>query len=77
MDVNRAKACLRAGIAVMHQGKKYYRINAVIERKYIGGEPSNDKPPRDLVELYDGVGNGVVSVPVAELTLIPEGGADA
>lgn len=74
MKVNIAKACLESGIAVMHKGRKYYRINAIAARKYIAGEAANNKPPRILAELYDGVANSVVWVPVDELTLVPEGG---
>lgn len=77
MDVNRAKACLASGIAVMHKGRKYYRINAIAARKYVAGEAANSKPPRIIAELYDGVANSVVWVPVEELTLFAEGGADA
>ena len=74
MDIERAQTCMLHGIAVMHKGRKYYRINAIVSRKYIAGEPMDDRPPRMQAILYDGVGNAVEVVPVEELTLVPEGG---
>lgn len=74
MDVKMAQTCMAHGIAVMYQGKRYYRINAITSRKYIAGEPMDTRPPRMQAELYDGIGNGVITAEVSALTLIKEGG---
>lgn len=74
MDIKKAQTCMNHGIAVMYQGRRYYRINAITSRKYVAGEKMNANPPRMQAELYDGVGNAVIIAPVEALTLIQEGG---
>lgn len=70
MDSKLAQDCMNHGIAVIHKGKRYYRINAIISRKYTAGERKDNRAPRLVVELYDGVSNAVIIVPVEEIELI-------
>lgn len=70
MDIKMAQTCMNHGIAVMYEGKRYYRINAIISRKYVSWEPMDNRPPRMYAELFDGIGNSVLVVPVDGLTLL-------
>lgn len=71
MEYNMAEACMLHGIAVMCEGRRYYRINALVTRKYIGGEAKNNKPPRQYAVLYDGVSNSVTEAPIKDIQLLP------
>lgn len=70
MDIKLAQSCMMHGIAVMCGSKRYYRINAIMSQKYIAGEAMDDRPPRTLVALYDGVGNSITWVPIADVCLL-------
>lgn len=69
MTTAMAKTCLEQGIAVTYDGRRYHRINAIIYRKYYGNE-RNIKPPRTLVELYDGYSNSVMHAPIEDVDII-------
>lgn len=77
MDIKMAQTCMAHGIAVMHAGRRYYRINAITSRKYVAGEAMDARAPRMYAELYDGIGNSVRVVPVDELTLLHTEGSDS
>lgn len=68
MTTAMAKTCLEQGIAVTYDGRRYHRINAIIYRKYYGNE-RNIKPPRTLVELYDGYSNSVMHAPIEDVDI--------
>lgn len=76
MDARVANMCMNNGLAVVYDGRRYKRINAIIWRKYTAGEEESTGKCVQA-ELYDGESNAVVIADVEALSFLSTQELDA